>query len=66
MCLERNNFETWQLRRSCREGQGRAAAKGAVHEGRLRAVEMAEGSITTTFVMFVISLGQRWFIFNYL
>lgn len=55
-CLERNNSETWQLRHSCREGQGRAAAKGPVHKRRLRAVEIAEEGITATFVMFVIPL----------
>lgn len=54
--LERKNSETCQLRHSCREGQGRAAAKGAVREGRLRATEMAEEGITATFVMFVIPL----------
>lgn len=46
--------ETCQLRHSCWEEQGRAAAKWAVHEGRLRALEMAEEGVTATFFMFVI------------
>lgn len=56
MCLERNNSDTCQLRHSCKEGQGRAATEGAVHEDRLRAVEVAEEGITAIFVMFAIPL----------
>lgn len=37
-------------------GKKRKCCKGAVHEGGLRAVEIAEGSITVAFVTFVISL----------
>lgn len=46
VCQESNNSETWQVGHSCRQGQETDAAKGVVHNGRLRAEEMAEEGIT--------------------